>query len=464
MKKLILLFCFSTVLFNANAQPQKIDSLKALLSKATEPMERFKLLEAINEGYYSYGTGENNVANHLEMLRIALQQKDDSLIAISYNKVGDYYLFEVGDYNTAVDYFFKGIPYAERAGNKRWLSSLYIDIAVSYSLFPNPQEQLNYLRKAELSLPAPSHPEYEYMLLQLKSNYALCYLMFHQPKTALPYLDAANQICLRNGFPIFSFYVTACYANLHEQMKDTALAAVYFKKALVQEAAINFIFPKIVFKRFYISFLINNSNFQEAKSQAQDLLAMGEKADNTYYQFAAMGYLKTVYDKQTKYDSAYFYSKKELALKDTIFNGEKLNKIHAIAFNEEVRAAEVKDQRNQNLQFALIALGIISLLILYLLLSRSFITNTKLIEFFGVVALLIVFEFLNLLLHPFLERVTNHSPILMLFALVCIAALLVPLHHKVEKWTTAKLVQKNKKIRLAAAKKTIEELEKKQNN
>jgi hypothetical protein len=46
----------------------------------------------------------------------------------------------------------------------------------------------------------------------------------------------------------------------------------------------------------------------------------------------------------------------------------------------------------------------------------------------------------------------------MLLALVCIAALVVPLHHKVEHW--AKLVEKNKKIRLANAKKMIEELEK----
>jgi cell wall assembly regulator SMI1 len=51
----------------------------------------------------------------------------------------------------------------------------------------------------------------------------------------------------------------------------------------------------------------------------------------------------------------------------------------------------------------------------------------------------------------------------MLLALVCIAALLVPLHHKIEKWTTAKLVEKNKQIRLAAAKKTIEQLEKDNN-
>jgi hypothetical protein len=49
------------------------------------------------------------------------------------------------------------------------------------------------------------------------------------------------------------------------------------------------------------------------------------------------------------------------------------------------------------------------------------------------VALLIVFEFFNLLLHPFLKRISGHSPELMLLALVCKAALLVPLHHKVEK-------------------------------
>ena len=100
-------------------------------------------------------------------------------------------------------------------------------------------------------------------------------------------------------------------------------------------------------------------------------------------------------------------------------------------------------------------------MVLFLLLSRTLITNTKVIGFLGVVALLIVFEFLNLLLHPFLESVTHHSPVLMLLALVCIAALLVPLHHKVEHWATAKLVEKNKQIRLAAAKKTIEQLEQK---
>jgi hypothetical protein len=47
----------------------------------------------------------------------------------------------------------------------------------------------------------------------------------------------------------------------------------------------------------------------------------------------------------------------------------------------------------------------------------------------------------------------------MLLALVIIASLLIPLHHRLEKWIKEKMVEKNKKIRLAAAKKTIAKLE-----
>ena len=52
----------------------------------------------------------------------------------------------------------------------------------------------------------------------------------------------------------------------------------------------------------------------------------------------------------------------------------------------------------------------------------------------------------------------------MLMALASLAALLVPLHHKLEKWITSKLVEKNQKIRLAKAKKIIEEAEKPEEN
>jgi hypothetical protein len=138
-----------------------------------------------------------------------------------------------------------------------------------------------------------------------------------------------------------------------------------------------------------------------------------------------------------------------------------------MTFNQQLKEIEEQStiklantQRKQNLQYALIATAILTFFILFLLLSRRVITNLKMIEFLSVVVLLIVFEFLNMLLHPFMERITNHSPALMLSALVCIAALLVPLHHRLEKWAKNKLVEKNRQVRLAAAKRTIEKLEK----
>src|SRR5262249_44739322 len=151
---------------------------------------------------------------------------------------------------------------------------------------------------------------------------------------------------------------------------------------------------------------------------------------------------------------------------DSLFSAKTIQQTQLMSFEEELRQKElateklqIEEQNKKNIQYVLIALVIVTLIILYLLLSRSFITNTKMIEFLGIIALLIVFEFLNLVLHPFLERITYHSPALMLLALVVIAALLVPLHHRIEKWTIFKLIEKNKRVRLAAAKKTIEQLD-----
>jgi hypothetical protein len=102
---------------------------------------------------------------------------------------------------------------------------------------------------------------------------------------------------------------------------------------------------------------------------------------------------------------------------------------------------------------------LVTLAIFFFLFSYSTVANQRLIRFLGVLSLLIVFEFLNLLLHPFLGDITHHQPLLMLGAMVCIAALLIPFHHKLEHWITHRMVEKNNKIRLAAAKKTIERLE-----
>ena len=211
---------------------------------------------------------------------------------------------------------------------------------------------------------------------------------------------------------------------------------------------------------------MRNGKYDEAKQIALEDLAVAKKASINEGISTVAEVLRKIYTHTAEKDSIIYYAQLQIDYKDSVSNQKKQSEFQNLTFGQQLReideqskAKQATAERNQNIQFALIAFGIISFIIIFLLLSRSIITNTKIIEFLGVIALLIVFEFLNLLLHPFLERVTHHSPVLMLLALVCIAALLVPLHHRIEKWATAKLVEKNKKIRLASAKKTIEVLE-----
>ena len=471
MKKILFLVCFIAILMfigkTAFAQNNNPDSLKDALAGYTNPMERFsatiKYLEAIDSR-----AGSNiDSAICIDLLQIAQQLKNDSLLAISYNWIGYYFNQSKGDNTTALEYFFNALPLAEKFNDKRRISSLYFDIAGTYYQLKNIDEFFTSTKKGGENLPDKTSPKYDYMLVQYQRNMGIAYMEKNQLDSALSYTQAAVQTSERLQLSTFQLQTLHLLGTINAKMNENELADVYFKKALVLSDSIKSEGRKMGFYQRYIPFLIKNNRMVEAKVQTEKLWILSAKIENLNFKLVAAGYKKELYDKLNQTDSAYYYSKVESEIRELIFNQNNQNTIQALAFKEQLRTIEDKakkkeeaQQRKENIQYALIALGILTLLILYLLLSRSFITNTKMIEFFGVVALLIVFEFLNLLLHPFLERVTHHSPVLMLLALVCIAALLVPLHHKVEKWATAKLVEKNKQIRLAAAKKTIEQLEK----
>ena len=216
------------------------------------------------------------------------------------------------------------------------------------------------------------------------------------------------------------------------------------------------------------SMLDRQDSTKQASELADNMWLIAQQEQDQNYRLYAATIKRKLFDKLNKIDSAYYYSKLETEIRELIFDQDKLSAIEALGLKEQLRKMDeaaveeaAKQQRKQNIQYIFLAIGIVTFLILFFLLSRSIIVNEKWISFFGILGLLIVFEFINLLIHPFLERVTHHNPMLMLLALVALASLLIPLHHRVEKWIKEKMTEKNKKIRLASAKKTIEELEEK---
>ena len=470
MRKII----FAVLLFVNTAgfaQSNYVDSLKLQLSKTTNPLDSFSIIVKLSEFDFVLGSGEVNEATAIRILSIAQKLKNDSLLAISYNWIGSYLTFKRGDNTAGLEYYFKALPLAVKAKDKRRISSLYFDISLVYFTLQNKQEALNNLRKGAENLPDTSSPMHLFMLVQYQRGMSQYYTLSHQNDSALYYAQQLSATSLKLNSLAFQYGALYLSGQVYNQMGDKDMAEVYFKKALAMTPSISSSANRLNFYEIYIPFLFNNNNLAEARKQATQLMGLGVRENNNIIKLSASGFLRQAFDSLHKTDSAYYYAKMKDALSDSIFNQNNINKIQAMEFNEQLRniednakKAEEALQRKQNIQYALIALGIIIFVIFFLLLSRSIIVNEKLISFFAILGLLVVFEFINLLIHPWLASFTHESPVLMLLVLVIIASLLIPLHHRLEHWIKEKMIEKNKAIRLAAAKKTVEMLEKKSEN
>ena len=144
-------------------------------------------------------------------------------------------------------------------------------------------------------------------------------------------------------------------------------------------------------------------------------------------------------------DSALFYYKLSVSTRDKILSEEKIRQVQNLQFNERIRQQEIaatrareKEERAHDLQLISIALFII-LFVAGLIVLWHVRINPKWIEFLGILALLLLFEFIILLLHPLIMSITGHQPIFTLLILVCIAAILIPTHHRAEKWVKRKI-------------------------
>jgi tetratricopeptide (TPR) repeat protein len=401
------------------------------------------------------------------LLKIASGTNQDSLFAKAYLQIGSYYS-NISDYKQALEYQFKSLSFAEKAKSivGIWVASK--ELGVSFKQLKNYSEALRYLKKAEpfikdAFLVSNSGPARTY------SHMAEIFLGLGQTDSALRYVQLTNEVTSKEKDAYGYARVLYIFATVYKAKGDFDLAESYYKKCIAFSDAENIYAPYVTATTDYGQYLYDTKQYNLSKAYTLNGFNKANDAKNKLGMIDAAALLRKVYYAIGQKDSSYFYADIKDAYSDSVFNEQQRNQIQNLSFSqqikekeEQVRLSAENQQRKQNIQYALLALGIITFIISFLLLSRRHITNTKLIQFLGVVALLLVFEFLNLLLHPFLERITHHSPVLMLLALVCIAALLVPLHHKLEKWATHKLVEKNKAIRLASAKKTIEELENKQ--
>jgi tetratricopeptide (TPR) repeat protein len=458
MKKIVFPFLFTCLIVTAFGQIREIDSLNQLLAVTKEDTTKVMVLARLS--FY-----DQSFQNGLQLARegLALAKK------IGYKKGEGQCLHQIGNQFVSISnlpiglqYYLEGLKIRESIDDKKGIASSYGGIGTVYMEQGDYKNALSYfLRAIEIQKILSN----TYYLAIVSSNIGDVYLSINMFDSALIYYQRSYEYFNTSQDKYQMSKALNGLGNVQLKMGNTELALGYYRIGIRNATVYS---DSSGLPNNYIGI----AEFYKNAGQVDSGIVYAKQA----LMFAQQGQVQPIVIKAGKLLAQLYWNKNDkealkylniaMDARDSTFSTLKNTQTQNMLYNEQERQQEIiatrvkeEEQRKHNLQYALVGIGLIGFLIIFLLLSHSIIVKTGLIRFFGVVLLLLVFEFINLFIHPFIAHATNDSPLLMLLAMVCIAALLIPAHHRLEKWITNKLMEKNKTIRLIAAKKTIEQLE-----
>jgi tetratricopeptide (TPR) repeat protein len=456
MKKWNLTFILLLNMLFVFAQRREIDSLSSLL--ATEKTDQGKI-DVLIDLSYAYQDSKPDSALLLAQRAWFLSRKNNnakgesdalSQMAIAYKSLGNF--------TKSLEYSIARLKADERRESLGNLTVSYLYIASLYAESKDFDKGLLYAKKAD-SIINDQHPQVKRpdSLTQKLQRYApYCYLSIgdiYEKKNMLDSAIVYTQKCL----------------DISSQTSDTLLIGtslnnlgnIYRKSDNDSLALKNY--------RAGIPFILANNDYstyaESTLGMAQVFERMGQQDSALHYgkqsfaiaganQFIvkslnAINFLSGLYKKKNSIDSAYAYLSMAGSLKDSIESIEKIRELQNMTTAEQVRQAELEQQRleqiidrKEKLQLLFIGIMIPIFFLISILISRRKV-HRRFIEFMGIVSVLLFFEYITLLLHPFIAEKSHHSPIIEIVIFVAIAAIITPAHHRIQHWLLKKLAEYN---------------------
>ena len=455
MKKIAIFIVFIITTFQQVVAQQGKQLLIALNSAKTDDTRQDIMMELFD--LYENFSVDSNMYYANKVLELGKQTNNVLIEARALDEIG-YVYYRIDNRQKCLEITLQSLLLAEKTGNQRLIGIIHIGLA-SVQV---DEKAIAYLKKSIRYLENTNG--YKELLIAL-NDITINYLRFSNADSALIYAQWAYKLIQEHDYKTYLGYTLVSLGTIQLELGNSGLAMEYYKLA-VNDALIQNSDPLLynVYNHL-VMFYQKRGETDSIFHYAKKIYGLAEKGPVRWMTTPSVLFYE-MYKKEGKSDSALKYHEIYKWAQDSLYSIQKIQKIEALSMEEDLRQKEIllekektNEERKQNIQYAAIAIGIITLLLLFLLLSHSIIVNEQLIKYFDIIGLLIAFEFINLVLHPYLVNLTHHSPVLILLIMVCIAAILVPAHHRLEKWLTHRLVEKNKKIRLNAAKKTIDILE-----
>jgi tetratricopeptide (TPR) repeat protein len=431
------------------AQDKNIDSLKTLLN-GKEDTTTVWLLKELGDQFNS------NIDSAYRYYQKGLQlAKKINFISGQWRLRHDLseLLYRTGSYPQALKISLETLKLAEELNDTMNIYWSMRDVMMTYEYMPNESEQvLKYADKLKNIIFSGFFKEQKtidfFYLLGYVNHIMTYYSARNQLDSVLYYCQRAYDISMRSKEDQLISIALGNLANIYEKLGDTGVAFSYYRKNIPLSIKAGrwdiLVGTKVSIANLFQGRKQIDSALYYCRQALQDAYKTTDPSATT----SIYSTLSDLYKEQSKYDSSYKYLKLSIAMRDSLYSQDKLKDIQNQSFAETIRQQDIadqkakeKDERRQNLQMIGIGVFIITFFLFVLLLSRRK-KNIKAISFLAIVALLMVFEFIAMMAHPYIEEWTHHTPPLMLLILVAIASILVPMHHKLEGWIKSKLIKK----------------------
>ena len=456
MKRTLLSFLFVSCLLYATGQ-DKLDSLLQALPKAKHDTDRVLTLYRIG-GAYMDSNPDTSILFGQIALKLAHQIKFQKGEAFSLVLIGNN-LWKKGNYSKAFENHLEALKIFEEMNYTKGIASSYNNLALIYEEQRDYEKALENFIKAkdyyEQLKAAAKQPEeatlVDQNLLIVLMNIGNDYEKINKLDSALFYQGKAQALAVHNNDKENIGNILTNLGNIYHKLDHKELALSHYRSALPYLQLSD---DKQMLSEANYGIALIYSSFNQADSAiafSRIALAHAQEGGYTKGTLYASQLLAEQFEKSKRIDSAFVYMKAALTIKDTLFDEDDMREIQVMSMQEQLRQEgiaqerkRVKKERVENLQWLSISIFIIGFFSVLLLISRSK-ARPKSLRNLGLLGLLLLFEFISVFLHPFITDLTHHVPILTLLIAVAIASLLLPLHHKMEKWVEHTLAHRKKR-------------------
>ena len=382
--------------------------------------------------YNTYSNPDSALVYGMQALNLAKKLNSKKDIAESYQVIGEV-LRIMGNYPKAVEFTLKALPPAEELKDTALLTLSYNQLGVAYNGDGDFQNAIHAIYKALSYINNPKKNYDDSALTELSDVYlAEVYSAKNNLDSALYFgikAEIMDGLIERNWG-----WVSLQLGRIYSKMKNEHQALLYYNKVYNTRWLKDSIDSYNGLAGLFLSIDKLDSAIHYANK------ALSKDISHTYLpeMLESSDLLSNAYEKAGNKDSALKYLKLNVSLKDSIFNLAKVREVQSLSLEEQLRQQDIAERerkaeetRVRNLQLLAIGIFIPIFFIGVLILSRTRV-KPRVVEFLGILSLLLFFEFITDLIYPYVSQVTNENPIWEMLFLVILASLLEPLNFKLE--------------------------------